>query len=66
MSAQTTPTDNRSRANSITDLSGNVASPAKKKFLNGWAKEQENLMAEWADKAAIVGYMTAAKRSIPD
>jgi hypothetical protein len=57
MSAQTTPTDNRSRANSITDLSGNVASPAKKKFLNGWAKEQENLMAEWADKAGCYRWL---------
>ena len=57
MSAQTTPTDNRSRANSITDLSGNVASPARKKFLNGWAKEQENLMAEWADKAGCYRWL---------
>jgi len=57
MSAQTTPTDNRSRANSITDLSGNVASPARKKFLNGWAKEQETLMAEWADKAGCYRWL---------
>jgi hypothetical protein len=44
MSGQTTPTENRSRSNSV-DLSGNPTSPARKKFLNGWAKEQENLMA---------------------
>ena len=57
MSGQTTPTDNRSRSNSITDISGNVASPARKKFLNGWAKEQETLMAEWADKAGCYRWL---------
>jgi len=56
MSGQTTP-DNRSRSNSITDLSGNATSPTRKKFLNGWAKEQENLMAEWADKAGCYRWL---------
>lgn len=56
MSGQTTPTENRSRSNSV-DLSGNPTSPARKKFLNGWAKEQENLMAEWADKAGCYRWL---------
>ena len=56
MSGQTTPTDNRSRSNSV-DISGNATSPTRKRFLNGWAKEQENLMAEWADKAACYRWL---------
>lgn len=36
-----------------TDLSGN----APRKFLNGWTKEQENLMASWADKAACYRWL---------
>jgi hypothetical protein len=56
MSGQTTPTENRSRSNSV-DLSGNPTSPKPKKFLNGWAKEQENLMAEWADKAGCYRWL---------
>lgn len=42
-----------SRRNS-TDLSGN---PPPKKFLNGWLREQEDLMAEWADKAACYRWL---------
>jgi hypothetical protein len=31
--------------------------PAKKKFLNGWTRELEELMADWADKAACYRWM---------
>ena len=31
--------------------------PTKKKFLNGWTREIEDLMAEWADKAACYRWM---------
>ena len=31
--------------------------PTKKKFLNGWTKELEQLMADWADKAACYRWM---------
>jgi len=33
------------------------ASPPKKKFLNGWTREIEKLMAEWADKAICYRWM---------
>ncbi len=46
-----TPTGSRSRANS--DLSGNPI----KKFNNGWTKQQEQLMAEWADKAGCYRWL---------
>jgi hypothetical protein len=51
MSAPNTPTAGRSRSNS--DLSGNPV----KKFNNGWTKQQENLMAEWADKAGCYRWL---------
>lgn len=31
--------------------------PVKKKFLNGWTKELEGLIADWADKAACYRWM---------
>jgi hypothetical protein len=31
--------------------------PPKKKFLNGWTRELEELMADWADKAACYRWM---------
>jgi hypothetical protein len=31
--------------------------PAKKRFLNGWTRELEELMADWADKAACYRWM---------
>jgi hypothetical protein len=34
-----------------------VAQPAKKKFQNGWTREIEKLMAEWADKAICYRWM---------
>ena len=34
-----------------------VAKPQKKKFHNGWTKEIETLMAEWADKAVCYRWM---------
>jgi hypothetical protein len=37
--------------------SGTGAPPAKKKFLNGWTRELEELMADWADKAACYRWM---------
>ena len=46
-----TPTPGRSRSNS--DLSGNPI----KKFNNGWTKQQEVLMAEWADKAGCYRWL---------
>jgi hypothetical protein len=36
-----------------TDLSGN----APRKFMNGWTKEQENLMAEWSDIAGCYRWL---------
>ena len=42
-----------SRRNSGTDLSG--AKP--KKFMNGWTKEQEVLMAEWSDVASCYRWL---------
>lgn len=33
------------------------AAPPKKKFLNGWTREIEKLMAEWADKAICYRWM---------
>ncbi len=51
MSATPTPTEGRSRSNS--DLSGNPV----RKFNNGWTKQQENLMAEWADKAGCYRWL---------
>jgi hypothetical protein len=46
-----TPSQGRSRSNS--DLSGNPV----KKFNNGWTKQQEVLMAEWADKAGCYRWL---------
>ena len=50
-SPQGTPTGGRSRSNS--DLSGNPI----KKFNNGWTKQQEQLMAEWSDKAGCYRWL---------
>ncbi len=47
---QTTPP--RSRAGS--DLSGNTA---PRRFNNGWTKQQEELMAEWSDKAGCYRWL---------
>ena len=49
-----TPTSpgSRSRSNSL-DISGNPI----RKFNNGWTKQQENLMAEWADKAGCYRWL---------
>ena len=49
-SANTSPTP--SRRGSV-DISGN----APRKFLNGWTKEQEALMAEWSDKAGCYRWL---------
>ncbi len=51
MSESNTPTAGRSRSNS--DVSGNPV----KKFNNGWTKQQESLMAEWADKAGCYRWL---------
>ena len=52
MTNNTSP--NGSRRNSATaDVSGNKP----KKFLNGWTKEQEKLMAEWTDIAACYRWL---------
>lgn len=34
-----------------------AAEPTKKRFLNGWSAELEDLMADWADKAACMRWM---------
>lgn len=39
----------------VTDLSG--APTSRKKFMNGWTKEQETLMGEWADIAACYRWL---------
>jgi hypothetical protein len=36
---------------------GQEKPPVKRKFLNGWTSELENLMADWADKAACYRWM---------
>lgn len=46
-----TPSPPQSRRNS--DVSGNPI----KKFNNGWTKQQETLMAEWADKAGCYRWL---------
>ena len=45
------PTPSQSRRNS--DVSGNPI----RKFNNGWTKQQEQLMAEWADKAGCYRWL---------
>lgn len=49
---QNTPPGFRSRAGS--DLSGNSA---PRRFNNGWTKQQEELMAEWSDKAGCYRWL---------
>lgn len=51
MSTNSSPTN--SRRNSDVDVSGAKV----KKFLNGWTKEQEHLMAEWSDIAACYRWL---------
>lgn len=48
-----TPTSPGSRSRSNSDLSGNPI----KKFNNGWTKQQEQLMAEWSDKAGCYRWL---------
>jgi hypothetical protein len=52
MSQNTSPTDSR-RNSGTADVSGNKP----KKFLNGWTKEQETLMAEWSDVASCYRWL---------
>lgn len=52
MASSTNASPNPSRRGS-TDISGN----APKRFLNGWTKEQEQLMAEWSDKAGCYRWL---------
>ena len=47
------PTPNPVRSRSNSDLSGNPI----KRFNNGWTKQQEQLMAEWADKAGCYRWL---------
>ena len=51
MSVKPSPTN--SRRNSDVDVSGAKV----KKFLNGWTKEQEQLMAEWSDIGACYRWL---------
>jgi hypothetical protein len=52
MSTNSSPRESR-RGSDVADVSGNKP----KKFLNGWTKEQEKLMAEWADIAACYRWL---------
>ena len=52
MSSSTNTSPTPSRRGSV-DISGN----APRKFLNGWTKEQEALMAEWSDKAGCYRWL---------
>jgi hypothetical protein len=52
MSQNPSPTDSR-RNSGTADISGNKP----KKFLNGWTKEQETLMAEWSDVASCYRWL---------
>jgi len=52
MSSSTSPSDSR-RGSDAGDISGNKP----KKFLNGWTKEQEVLMAEWSDVASCYRWL---------
>lgn len=53
MSSSTPPSSRSNSPSPGTDLSGN----RMRKFLNGWTKEQEDLMAEWSDKAACYRWL---------
>jgi hypothetical protein len=48
------PGTRRGSVENATDASGN---PQAKRFQNGWSKEQDNLMAEWADIAGCYRWM---------
>jgi len=51
MASNASPTE--SRRDSAADISG----VKSKKFLNGWTKEQEQLMAEWSDVASCYRWL---------
>ena len=51
--ASPTSSGESSRRGSGTDVSGGKV----KRFLNGWTKEQENLMAQWADIASCYRWL---------
>jgi len=51
MASNASPTE--SRRDSAADISG----AKSKKFLNGWTKEQEQLMAEWSDVASCYRWL---------
>jgi hypothetical protein len=40
-----------------TPKEGGATQPVKRKFMNGWTRELEDLMADWADKAACYRWM---------
>jgi hypothetical protein len=52
-SGQETPAVNAGGESTTTPPAG----PQKRKFMNGWTKELEDLMADWADKAACYRWM---------
>ena len=47
------PTNNppRARSRSVSPVRAPPEEPKEKRFLNGWSREQETLMAEWSDLA---------------
>lgn len=53
--ANKSPTNTPPRSRAGSDLSG--ALPPPRKYLNGWTKQQEALMAEWADKAGCYRWL---------
>ena len=55
MSGANTPTG--SRRGSASAPTGDASGNQMKKFLNGWTKEQERLMAEWADIAGCYRWL---------
>ena len=55
MSGFPSPTNTPPRSRAGSDLSGGL--PPPRKFLNGWTKQQESLMAEWADKAGCYRWL---------
>jgi hypothetical protein len=45
------------RGSVVTPKAGDLSGNAPKKFMNGWTKEQETLMAEWADIAGCYKWL---------
>lgn len=55
--ASRSPSPPTTRRNSIEGGTKDASGNAPKRFQNGWSKEQDNLMAEWADIAGCYRWM---------